>query len=415
MAVITTNDRLYLLSEPIPGSIEAKRELDIVLPMLKKFHRDFLGFSNGPHSDEFKEYYEREEEMRDRYMEALNKCSEELKSNEHSADYYKPMLLFLEKANDSHTIFPFLEYMMMYSHTSHPATVTRTYLDFIGTRIEDSILTCKAYMSLLSRSTNSETAMINVQALVEKVLSMSEQRAMYRVLGQTHDNSMLTRYTDKWELEKLKEKGCSFKEFLRTFVGVSNHPYAREIIDYEKEKFGEFKQKILRSSERDYKFSGAIYSYEPLSFFYLTNVLSNHFKASWESTYFWNGPEPGEEHKPSVGASIRNFRKPDGNFDHEHIVIETYDNGVGMNEEQLKTLFDEDAPRMGYKYAMVGNSRTTRTFPFIVDLLRGALVVESKENVGTSFALVIPRDADVKSRLTYDDIHDNQYLITGVK
>jgi hypothetical protein len=412
MARISTNDRLYLLSERVPGSIEAKRELDIVLPMIEKFHRDFLGFHKGPHSNEFKEFYRREGEMRERYMSALNRCSEELENSEHGANYYKPMLAFLENANDSHTIFPFLEYMLTFSHTSHPTTVTRTFVDFIGTRIEDSIQTCKAYMSLLSRSTNSESSRINLQSLVENVLSMSEQRAMYRIILE-EDNSMLSRYCDKQD--QISNDECDIFDVTNTLMGVSNNPHARKIIDYEIKKFKEFKQHILRSSTRDYKYGGAIYSYEPLAFFYLTNILSNHFKASWERIYLDHGPEPGEEHKPEVGVSIRNFVRPNGELDHEHIVIETYDNGVGMDEDQLKTLFDDESYSIGYNGALSGQSRTTRTFPFIVDLLRGALVVESKKDIGTSFALILPRDTDKPSNLTYDDIHNNQYLITGIK
>ncbi len=101
----------------------------------------------------------------------------------------------------------------------------------------------------------------------------------------------------------------------------------------------------------------------------LRNLLSNAIKFS----------KPGGE--IFIGSKIENNR----------IVVRVTDNGVGMDEEKLNGLFDENLHKPGKgTYSETGTGLGLKLCKTFIDALGGRIWAESKVGEGTSFYFTIP-------------------------
>lgn len=403
MANIEYNGGIVIRSTGAPKHVVAKRSLEEVLLVLKNIQQSFTGFNpyNEDHRKKVKRIINKTYDVKNKYVTILERCSEaiaELSKDGQFSRSYRPLLAFLESTSEAHSILPFMDLLPaldinpldVIGESEFEKFTQPKYMDLISLRMEESVNLCKSYMSLLSGTMDLQSNPVNLIGLAAQALYLAKQ---------------------KIDLKLDTE-------------GLGN--YSREI-----------EEALETSTERFYSSTqSTILSYEPLIFFYLTNVIGNHFKASYENEIFnrrtsklpcvhiridpWDdgiseeiserlnddtlindefddddydpGDDPNHEY---IHVDQTNEQEPQREYQrfrdsmYEKVCITTRDNGLGIPEETLATLFEPD--RVVDERYRSGNGRTLQVLPLVCDLLGADLYIESLLGKYTEFKLVLPR------------------------
>jgi signal transduction histidine kinase len=405
MAQIEYNGGIVIRSTGAPKHVVAKRSLEEVLLVLENIQESFTGFNPHNENDRKKliKLIKKGGDIKHRYVEILDLCSGAVKQLSKEGEFsraYTPLLSFLERTSDAHNILPFLDYISVleydpiqfrddefFSKSSHPK-----YVDFVSLRIEEAVHLCRSYISLLSGTMDLQKRPVNLMGLAASALFLAQQRTKFKV-----------------ELEDLKEIEMGTAEGKARFMRALQKP--KDIDSYK----NNLEEALNTATERLYSSTQTtIYSYEPLIFFYLTNVLGNHFKASYEHEMLrsikirdvlpnvslkiepWNDNENEKENillnedddEAMNAGNLDNYNRYRDSM-YEKVCITTRDNGLGIPEETLATLFEPDRA-VDERYRS-GNGKTLQVFPLVCDLLGADLYIDSHLGKYTEFKLVLPR------------------------
>jgi hypothetical protein len=391
MAQIIINGNVRIVPTGLPKNVEARRGLAVILKQLENLHRDFVdaGYDHKAVADFCRFSYH---ELQPRYQKVLQAASDAVESHvkQEGGDpsLYMPLMKFFYRASDAHTILPFISYMGQFGRvpTEYSDELQRELWEFIGLRLVEAVKTCEAYITLLSQSLNLEPKPFDIASLTNLAFSIAQQRADFK-----------TRAVDL----KGQEQACGA---IRNRVPVSergehewyiNQPEWIERVHKDEDTW-RAQSNTYFSSRPELEFSGQIYGYEPLAFYVVLNLIGNHFKAAHQ-LYFnsiHREYDVSMMNPPNVGVKLA----PWG--DH-HVGIICSDNGIGLEQSELKEIFNANPPYT-YSYFVDGNSSTTPTFPLLCDLMSSMMIAHSDGKwQGSEFTLVLPRDIEAAKECPY--------------
>jgi hypothetical protein len=387
MATITLNGGITITPGKIPGHIEAKRELEVILQELERVHRTFLEteISDIKSSGLLKDT----KDIKERYGKVLASCANAVEEwsgkDSELKSYYEPLSIFLYRSSDAHTLMPFDRYIGNLASGIIPQSFGKfEFKEFVGSRIEESISTCKAYTALLSQTMNEEIERVDISGLVSKAFGIAKSRARYKsgFYDSEESRNVITKiitddtsYNGRWDLT---QQHPDYKAMLGRW----------QIVEDERSR-------VFDKSKAASDYSGAIYSFEPMLFFYLINTFGNHFKAAHEYKYQMLDGYKKETETPAPQVNAKIERRGE-----HHIAITSKDNGVGIQREVLETLFNpkpnpNDAYDPIFVGFLMGNHSTLRTYPLVCDLIGAQLTITSEGRFkGTKYELILPISLD---------------------
>ncbi len=364
MAEIVVNGGLIIKPGVLPYHVSARRDLNDILHELQSIERAFVNIGSDDRK-EIKTLLGRIRDLNANYSDLLQSCSEGLRqelasqSNQHQA-YFKPLLSFLSRASNLHTLLPFVTYIFGFPEVPFYLSFGE-HSDFITLRMGEAIATCKAYISLSSQTTADVEASVDLGALVTRAFTIAREKSVRRTIEK------------RLRLDAFSEED-----------DIQRDTRLRSL-------FQQLKQKAQRTSTVTSQHHAAVYSYPDLLFFYLVNTFDNHFKAA-EGKY--------GEGKLRSHSKVTVHIHPYGEY---HVAVTSKDNGIGIPQTEMSALFDPDKEQpKGYRGYERGNGRTLPIYPHICDLLRSALIVRSKgRKKGAEFTLLLPKDVQSPRDINY--------------
>jgi hypothetical protein len=281
--------------------------------------------------------------------------------------YYLPVLTFLNRANDAHTILPFENYMHSYVMGLDcddftiilPEIPSLVHLrGFIEDRIAESIITCTAYCMLLSNSLGAQARFFSLDEMLYKIASI--QREI-----------------------NIQNRAAHLVEDLAVRAQV--------------------REQHKKGLVLDLGLAGQVFAIPELVYFLFQQVISNAFKASF-GAYHLQRKEPdkpiapgyegmGMLEEPRVEISLA---RQDVSF----VKVVVQDNGMGVPQNMLGRLIaTTDEERLGcFSEIQVSNGSSTALFPFLVDLMGFEMFMQS-EGIGRGFRteLLLPVDMNTRN------------------
>ena len=403
MAQVIINSGTRILPTGIPEHVDAKRDLESILIELRNLHKQFMSVDlrdkyqvNG--------FQKRIAVIQDKYQEVLRKCEESLEKltegSEKQRQYYFPLMRFLFRASNAHSILPFSKYLKLQADNldigkegniftrESPVTLS-DYHDFISMRISEASDTCDSYITLLSQTLNKPIEKTDLNGLVGRALRIARRRAQLQSMY-----CYLNEITRIQRQIRDKNPGITWQEIL---VHSDLQEYEKRV---RKENVKIFEQ-IETSTSMYNSFYGEIYSIPSLVFFYLVNTFGNHFKAAHQ--IYYKAKEDSSEYfqrfqEPRLDVKVELFND-------EYVQVTSTDTGCGMNKGFLNHLFDEKKPRYmkGVIYPsmfIVGNGSTLKTYPLICDMLHAIIEAKSQGPYkGAEFRLILPRDLEKPGKI----------------
>ncbi|HIH22400.1 TPA: hypothetical protein HA238_01600 [Candidatus Micrarchaeota archaeon] len=374
---------LRILHSPPQKLVTAYRELDCIRHELESFRQRFS--SVPAKSEAVYSIIEVGNGINSRYSRLLESCAdmlmkEAVEMSPNSRAYYLPVLVFLSRASNSHSILPFMKYLGEYAadlSISERRNIQRenaspSFRGFIKERIAESLRICEAYRALMSNSLDSSMRFFSLGEILHSILNIQRQLSEY----------------NRGEPE-LHRKGVSFIP----------EP------------------------------TGDIFGIPSLAYFLIHQVISNAFKATFVVRHALkqNGRTLSKEYSgmpelddPRITVSLNSSSV-------DSVAIAVCDNGIGVpegrlgelvavnwesvyfgteNMAMLKTIagvLGDASERREYLRAFnaftVSAGSSVSLFPFISDLL-GVDMVLSSSGIGKGFRaeIVFPVDLALKTR-----------------
>jgi hypothetical protein len=379
MAHILRNGTLKIVPQPPRHLITAFRDLTAIRRELESFHDRFR---TAPATKEaILPTLEQAEQLRTKYVETLKEAGAALEGemgsmSEEARAYYQPVLIFIWRASDAHTVVPFLKYAdMYYGHLDEPAN--GNYVRPFGTldrlrgfaeeRISDSIATCESYACLLSSSFDSFARVFDIGSLASEVFHAQRGVSQHNWPSPYPHGVTIRGGTKDWERHEKKYDAMSHRW-----------------------------NKMHKDATLEIGQPGSVSAIKPLLHFLLSQIISNAFKASFGA----------------AGLRISHKEKANGYLDEAYKEIElpakpfvrmsidrisageigivVEDNGIGIPAEKLEAVFSPGEHYGTFFNIRVSNGNSTKILPFIADLTGITIEVSSELGKGTKFDLTIP-------------------------
>lgn len=359
--------------------VTAYRELEGIQHELESFRQRFL--SVPAESEAVYGAIQVGSGINSRYSRLLESCADMLMKDvagmsQENRAYYLPVLIFLSRASNSHSILPFMKYLGEYAaalsvserrKTQRWESTSPSFHGFIKERIAESLRICEAYRALMSNSLDSSMRFFSLGEILHSILTVQRQLSEY----------------NRGESE-LHRKGVSFIP----------EP------------------------------TGDIFGISSLAYVLLHQVISNAFKATFGASEAQKcgilSKEYPELTDPRITVSINSSSV-------DSVTVVVCDNGIGVPEGRLGELVEVNWKSVysgtenmamlqsiagvsgdSFKYGeylrafeafTVSAGSSVSLFPFISDLL-GVDMVLSSAGIGKGFSaeMVFPVDLALKTR-----------------
>jgi signal transduction histidine kinase len=363
-------NRFRIIAEQPQEVVVAYRKLERIKRELERFQQEF---ASTPESVEKLEERSLDcTSLKSAYAEALKSCTKSLEREinempEEKRQYYFPVMLFLSRASNSHTILPFEKYFTTYlNELRFKANRGISVLDempfiggmhtlrgFVEERIAESIKTCEAYCTLLSNSLGSYHRFFSLSEMLTTISLVIREVSIHKTGGMLMNLGSLGKIRDQ------------HKKGLRL----------------------------------DLDPVGEILGIPPLAYFLIHQVISNAFKASFtaytEQRLYGNSKLPAdmpELPKPRVDISLTRV-------DSEFIRVMITDNGIGVPQGELGRLFGDPSQRLHtFIHFTPSNGSSTVLFPFMADLI-GVDMAFTSDGIGKGLSaeLLFPVDLAMRT------------------
>ena len=305
-----------------------------------------------------------------------------------------PVLNFLSRASDAHSIFPAAKYFgqlrdwLENGADSLSQTVFADIGDFksfIAIRLSKTPRDAKAYSAILSRGMDCQDIPFEVVGMAREILDIGRRVSAISMPNKKIGESFLA------NLARMKNCGLE-GDARQEFVAKSNEMYYAERREEVKRLFEFYDSRVkFISSEAALECLGR----EPFAYYLLDQAVSNSFKATFGASekqkIVGNGQFIYDDYlnlpqiEPSITIKVEKTAM--------HAVVTVSDTGMGMSKEMVTRLFAENGHVCGFANIKDGNHASLNTFPYIADLSGIEIHVDSAIGKGTTFVFYIPLDA----------------------
>jgi hypothetical protein len=399
MANVACNGSVMIIPVQPRSIVTAHRALSDMEPLFDRLYTDTLERRYAKGKEQMKEFINGSENLAALYKSVLLNSAKaleyELKEmSPESRAYHAPILAYLSRASDAHSILPFRAYLhslKMWLEGNGPLrekaffNTLGDFEEFFAARVKHSIMGRKSASALLSSGMDCIDEPFDLVSIARENLGLHA-----KVAAMTLPNSEM--HMHSYRILKMANN-CQLSGNKRVKrIDYLTGIFHQKTKDCASRLFAEFDRKIEFSAP---KMPLTCIGMVPLVAFFVEQTIGNAFKASFGARetqklhgnryFMYNDYLHLAPIEP--GISIRIWKN------NTHAFLSIHDSGIGMSKEMMNELFAKGGFVAGFANIKDGNHGSLVTFPHIADLANVEIKVESEIGAGTIFEFKIPLDA----------------------
>jgi hypothetical protein len=333
------------------------------------------------------------------YNKAVGLCGELAKAKyagiSDAKEYYWTLWDYLSASADGHTLLPFFTYLSYYYNNksfegedfgNREWTVSFTMDDlwkFIGRRLEESIMVCEAYGSLVAAGMDTAVKKIDLAKMANWAL----------------ETQLLVAYYKSSRIMPASVRGYYEPEEAYKRKSWEDGTTARILQEY-RDNTSFSKNGIT-----------VVETLPSMAYYIIEHTYSNAFKAAFMARHAERmknvnyRDRPGLAGRidlgslPKVSVSLRSGEWSFSGAIQDAVIMEVKDNGVGIPNSLLDILFDpakwvETGAHHKTEFAALqwnSKGRSMRLFPYLSTLAQIAIEVKTEEGKGTVFTIAVAK------------------------